>query len=84
MEKRGVFTTSARPPTYLGTPTRTGMWNTSSASSTMPGIRLAPPVSTMPEDSKSSKPLRRSSCCTSWNSSSTRGSTTSASVARDI
>ena len=37
----------------------------------------------MPEDSSSSKPLRRSSCCTSEYSSSTRGSITSASVWRD-
>jgi hypothetical protein len=37
------------------------MWKISSPSSTMPGMTLAPPVSTMPDDSTSSKPARRSS-----------------------
>jgi hypothetical protein len=82
--KRGLRTTSERPPWYLGRPMRTGMWKISSPSSTMPCITAEPPVSTTPLDSSSSKPDSRSTCCTSENSSSARGSMTSASVWRDI
>jgi hypothetical protein len=49
----------------------------------MPGITDEPPVSTMPDDSTSSKPERRSSAWISSNSSSTRGWMTSASARRD-
>src|SRR5688572_14049108 len=60
------------------------MWKISSPSSTMPRIVALPPVSTIPEDSSSSWPDSRSTCCTSEYSSSTRGSITSASVWRDM
>ena len=51
-------------------------------SSVMPGMTLAPPVSTMPEDSTSSKPARRNSFWISSYNSSTRGWITSASARR--
>src|SRR5258706_2130533 len=60
------------------------MWKISSPSSVRPRITAEPPVSTMPEDSSSSCPDSRSTCCTSENSSSARGSITSASVWRDM
>src|SRR3972149_2716581 len=80
---RGLFPQSDNPPTYFGTPSLTGRWNISSPSSTMPCMALRPPVITIPDDNRSSKPLRRSSCCTSEYNSSTRGSMTSARVWRD-
>src|SRR5580693_8753905 len=55
----GLLTTSTRPLTYCGTPRRTGMWNTSSASSMAPSILELPPVSTMPVATCSSNPARR-------------------------
>src|SRR5574343_1986016 len=48
----------------------------------MPGMTLAPPVNTMPEDSTSSKPARRNSFWINSYSSSTRGWMTSASARR--
>ncbi len=65
-----------------GWPSRTGTWNTSSASSMAPSILALPPVSTMPAAMISSKPERRSSSRARPNNSSYRGSTTSASVWR--
>ena len=69
---------SLRALAYLGMPRRTGFRKMSSPSSTMPGMTALPPVSTMPEDSSSSCPDSRMTCCTSAKISSTRGSITPA------
>ena len=53
---RGWLTMSASALEYLGTPRRTGLRKMSSPSYTMTGMTALPPVSTIPEDSISSKP----------------------------
>src|SRR4026208_928798 len=69
----GLCTTSESPESPVGTPRRTGMSNTCSASSGTPCMIELPPVTTTPPAGTSLSPPRTRSRATSVKISSTRG-----------
>src|SRR3990172_6748072 len=79
----GLCTTSASPPTPVGSPRRTGRSNTCSASSGTPCMIEVPPVTTTPAEATSCSPARVRSRATSVKISSTRGWMISERIWRD-